>query len=227
MDWGDGTSWSTDLAAGVRAASASHQYLVAGPFVITVTVKDRNNATNSMTKTLDVRARNRAPSGLTLTANSPAAGSAATLTGSFTDPDATDTHTVSVTWGDTSTGTLALGAGVGSFSVTHTYANSGTYHANVTVTDAAGLTASAATDVVVQKKKECDWRDGLEQRYAWLRDHDTYGLLARVTAFLDSHGCDDDGDGDHRGFMHAQIAVNTHDLIQSEAREGHWGRTER
>ena len=62
MDWGDGTSWSTDLAAGVRAASASHQYLVAGPFVITVTVKDRNNATNSLTKTLDVRARNRAPS---------------------------------------------------------------------------------------------------------------------------------------------------------------------
>ena len=225
MDWGDGTSSSTGLVAGARAGSASHQYLATGPFVITVTVKDRDNATNSMTKTLDVRARNRAPSGLTVTANSPEEGSAATLTGSFTDPDATDTHTVSVTWGDTSTGTLALGAGVGSFSTTHTYAESGTYHVNVTVTDAAGLTASAATDVVVQKEKECDGRDEFEQRKAWLREHDTYGVLARDGDVLDSRwGCDDD---DHRGNMHAQVTVSTHTFMQSKAREGHRGQTER
>jgi PKD repeat protein len=195
IDWGDGTSWSTDIAAGVRAASASHQYLVAGPFVITVTVRDRDSATGSMTRTLDVRARDHAPSALMLAATSPAAGSAATLTGSFTDPDATDTHTVSITWGDTSTGTLALGAGVASFSTTHTYAAAGTYHVSVTVADAAGLTTTAAVDILVQKKKECDWRAAFDQRYAWLREHDSFGLLARVTAVLDSRwGCDDDED---------------------------------
>ena len=231
MDWGDSTSWSTDLAAGSRAASASHQYLAAGPFVITVTVKDRDNATGSMTKTLEVRARNRAPSGLTLKANSPTEGSAATLTGSFTDLDTTDTHTVSVAWGDSPTGTtLPLGAGATSFSTTHTYATSGTYHVNVTVTDPGGLSTSAAIDLVVQKKakKECDWLAALEQRYAWLHDHDTFGLLARATATLDSHfGCDDEDEGDHRGNMHVQVTVNTHSLMQSASREARSSRSER
>jgi PKD repeat protein len=231
MDLGDGTSWSTDLAAGVRTASASHQYLAAGAFVITVTVKDRDNATGSMTKTLDVHARNHAPSGLTLTATSPTDGNAAKLTGSFTDLDATDTHAVSVVWGDSSTGALALGAGAASFSATHTYATSGTYHVNVTVTDPAGLSTTAAIDVVVQKKasnKECDWLTALEQRYAWLHDHDTYGLLARATATLNSRfGCDNGDDGDHHGDLHTQVTANTHPLTQSAAREAQPRRSER
>ena len=45
---------------------------------------------------------------------------------------------------------------------------------------------------------ECDWQAAFDQRYAWLREHDTFGLLARVTAVLDSRwGCDDD-EGHHR-----------------------------
>jgi large repetitive protein len=196
MTWGDGTSWSTDLAAGAHAASASHQYTAAGAFVITVTVKDSDNAEGSMTKTLDVRSRNRAPSGLKLTANSPAEGQAATLTGSFTDLDTADTHTVAIAWGDTKTGTLPLGAGATAFSATHTYTARGTYHVNVTVTDTAGLSTTADMDLVVQKKKEkkeCDWLVAFEQRYAWLNDHDRHGLLARFAALLRYRfGCDDD-----------------------------------
>jgi PKD repeat protein len=233
MDWGDGTSWSTDLTAGVRAASASHQYMAAGPFIITVTVKDRDNGVGSMSKTLEVRAGNRAPSGLTLTANSPAAGSAATLTGSFTDLDTADAHTVSVAWGDTSTGTLPIVAGARSFSATHTYAASGTYHVNATVTDRAGLSTSATVDVVVLNKKdnrECDWFVAFEQRYAWLSDRDTHGLLARAEAFLSSrNGCDDDGDhrGDRRSAMHAEVKVNTNTVVESDARDAPSRRTER
>ncbi len=199
--WGDGTSWSTDLAAGARSASASHQYLTAGQFAITATVLDRDNAATSMTKMLGVRARDHAPTGLTLTANSPIEASPATLSGSFTDLDVADAHTVSVTWGDGSTGTLPLGAGAASFSATHTYATHGTYHVSVAVTDPAGLAASAAVDVVVQAKKEgggnweCDVLLALEQRmsqYPWANHPELRALLERAIAFLSARfGCDD------------------------------------
>src|SRR5262249_17234524 len=56
-------------------------------------------------------------------------GSAFTLRGSFSDPDGSLTHTLSVNWGDGSAiTTQTLAAGVLSFSgVTHSYSNSGTY----------------------------------------------------------------------------------------------------
>jgi PKD repeat protein len=235
MSWGDGTSWSTAVAAGTRAVSASHQYLAAGPFVITVTVVDSDNASGSMAKALEVRARNRAPSGLTVTASSPTAGSATTLTGSFTDLDATDPHTVAINWADGSTGTVSLGAGVAAFSATHTYAASGTYHVNVTVTDPAGLATSATVDAVVQQKSDskiCELLIALEQRYAWLNDHDPNGYLARAIALLKArYGCgDEEADprsSDQHGDMHAQVTVNTHTVMQSDGREGHSRRTER
>jgi PKD repeat protein len=217
MDWGDGTSSSADLAAGARAGSASHQYLRAGQFVITATVLDRDNAMGSMAKMLDVRARNHAPTGLTVAASSPVEGSPATLSGSFTDLDAADAHTVSITWGDGSTGTLPLGAGAATFSATHTYATHGTYHSNVTVTDPAGLAASAAVDVVVQAKTqgggstECDLLLALKQRLSqspWSDHPALRALLERAIAILMAHfGCDDeDGDdGDRSGEHHGDI----------------------
>lgn len=206
--WGDGTSWSTDLAAGTRSASASHQYLAAGSFGITATVTDRDNATGAMTRMLDVRSRNRAPSGLVLRATSPDEGDPATLTGSFTDLDTTDTHTVSVTWGDGATGTVPLGAGAGSFSATHTYAVRGTYHVNVAVTDAGGLATNATVDVVVQTKKaenkiECDRLTALEQWFShqpWANSPQMRALFERAFAILRAHyGCDDEVQGDNGG----------------------------
>ena len=196
--WGDGSTWSVDLAAGAGSASASHQYVAAGRFDVIATVTDSDNGAASATKPLEVRALNRAPTGFALSADSPADGNPATLTGSFTDLDASDTHTVAVAWGDGSVGTLALGAGAASFSTTHTYATRGTYHVTATVTDPAGLAASAGTDVVVQKKnadkKDCDKLMALEQRlfhHAW--SNAARGIFARLTAMINArYGCDDD-----------------------------------
>jgi PKD repeat protein len=215
MTWGDGTSWSTDLAAGTRVASATHQYLLAGSFGITTTVLDRDNAAGSMTTMLDVRARDHAPTGLMLSANSPVEASPATLSGSFVDLDAVDAHIVSVAWGDGSTGSLPLGAGALSFSATHTYATRGTYHVNVAVTDPAGLAASAAVDVVVQAKKrgkqECEQLLALEQRSAWAIDHEGRGLFARAAAFLSGRvGCDDEEQGKDDDRSAAQNGSTTH-----------------
>lgn len=202
--WGDGSSWSADLGAGARSASASHQYVAAGQFDITATVTDRDNAAGSMTTALEVRALKRAPTGLVLRANSPADGNPVTLTGSFTDLDAADSHTVAVDWGDGSTGRLALGARAASFSTTHTYPTRGTYHVTVTVTDPAGLATNAALDVVVQKKnadkKDCDKLMAFEQRlfhHAWANE--PRGIFARLTAMINARfGCDyeEQGAGD-------------------------------
>lgn len=231
MDWGDGSSWSADLAAGTRSASASHQYLAAGQLRITATVTDRDNAAGAMSKMLVVRARNRAPSGLVLTANSPVEASPATLSGSFTDLDATDSHTVSVTWGDGATGTLPLGPGAVTFSTAHTYTTRGTYHVSVVVTDPAGLAASAAADVVVQAKvqtkkgdndkKVCDRLTALEQRFASARDHDGRGgLSTRAAALLNGRfGCEDDeqGNNDDRPKRHGGSTTHPASRPSSEA----------
>jgi PKD repeat protein len=64
-------------------------------------------------------------------------GQALSLTATFTDPDAGDTHTATIDWGDgTSTaGTVAAGQVGGS----HAYADNGAYTVIVTVTDDTGL----------------------------------------------------------------------------------------
>ena len=80
-----------------------------------------------------------------------------TLTGSFTDPDALDTHQVVINWGPGETPTtIDLAAGVNSFSVTHQYLDDNPtatvadlYTINVTVSDSHGGSASASTDVTV------------------------------------------------------------------------------
>lgn len=201
ISWGDGASSSVALAAGATSGSATHAYQNAGPFVVTATVTDSDNGAGSARQSLEVRALNRPPSGLTLTATSPTRGSPATLTGSFDDPDTTDTHTVSVNWGDGATATLPLAAGVKTFTATHTYANDGTYRVAVTVTDPAGLSTSAAIDLVVKQpthNKECERLSALRR---WLDEHAeslpprTVALLERLLAALMARfHCDQDGD---------------------------------
>src|SRR5262249_18879213 len=79
------------------------------------------------------------------------------VSGTLSDPDALDTHTVVITWGpgEGST-TLTLAAGVLTFSATHQYLDdnpSGTasdvYPISVVVTDNHGASGTAATTVTV------------------------------------------------------------------------------
>jgi len=84
-------------------------------------------------------------------------GGTATLTGSFTDPDAADTHTVVINWGaGEGTTTLNLAAGVTAFSATHTYLDdnptgsaSDVFAVTATVTDPAGGSATASVAITV------------------------------------------------------------------------------
>ncbi len=63
------------------------------------------------------------------------------VTGTFTDPDSVDTHTALWTWGDGTTSPGAVGAG-GTVSGSHAYEEAGVYTVKLTVTDAAGSTAT-------------------------------------------------------------------------------------
>jgi PKD repeat protein len=77
-------------------------------------------------------------------------GSAAVLTGSFTDANAGDAHTVTIDWGDGSATTdLALDAGTTSFNASHAFAGVGWYTVNVTVSDAASARVSGSADANV------------------------------------------------------------------------------
>jgi PKD repeat protein len=145
--WGDGTS-SSEVSLGTdKSFSATHVYDAAGPVTITVTVTDENGGKDTSTANLVVGSSNHAPSNLTLDVNS--TGANVVVNASFTDPDAGDTHTVLVTWGDGDSARPIVDAGTTTFTASHVYATSGTYTVSATVTDAAGTPTSATAQVVV------------------------------------------------------------------------------
>jgi hypothetical protein len=72
----------------------------------------------------------------------------ATLTIDITDPNADDTHTVTVDWGDGSEPTI-VGTDERTVTLTHTYAEVGTYTATVTVMDSLGLMAETTAETIV------------------------------------------------------------------------------
>jgi hypothetical protein len=131
-----------------------------GTYTITATPTDGVGETGtsvSVPVTVQIAAPVITSAGFTTTAINE--GSSATLTGTFADPGVTDTHTVSVTWGDGGTSTQQLGAGATQFSLSYIYqnnpagvANGGTFPVAVTVTDnngAASASATANTSIVV------------------------------------------------------------------------------
>jgi predicted outer membrane repeat protein len=121
-----------------------------GPRTITVTAADGTVGQ----VTIDVV--NFGPSELALKTDhdSITEGSSLGLSGTFTNPDPFDTHTVDIQWGDGSHTSLSLGAGVFSFQATHPYTDDPAgpedrYSISVTVTDAAGGTTETSTGVTV------------------------------------------------------------------------------
>ena len=147
VEWGDGTSSTDSLAAGTRSFSATHAYNAAGPVTIKATVADRDTGRSSSSADLVVLSSNHAPANLSLGAT--ASGANVVVDATFTDPDALDTHTVSMSWGDGATALQTLAAGTTNFSASHLYAASGTYTVTATVADPANTSATATTQVVV------------------------------------------------------------------------------
>jgi hypothetical protein len=125
------------------------------------TASDGHGGFASATVTVTVDTSNHAPvldtGDLILSSPTVNEGGSVSLSGSFVDPDAGQSHTVVVNWSDGSQDTLTLAPGVFSFGpVSHTYVDDDPsktpwdkYPINVTVTDSEGGSASAATSVTV------------------------------------------------------------------------------
>ena len=161
--WGDSLSTTLNLAAGVTAYSATHQYPDDNPsgtssdvYTIGLTLSDPigNFDTDSATVTVN----NVAPTLSNVAAISPINESSTTqLTGSIGDVGTQDTFTLTVDWGDGSaTQTFTYPAGTTAFTRTHQYLDdnpSGTpsdvYSIGLTLTDddMGSVTATAPVTV--------------------------------------------------------------------------------
>jgi hypothetical protein len=159
LNWDDGSPTQTlNLAAGVTTFTATHRYLdddlgsgSPSGYTITARVTDDNGGTTTASANLTVN--NVAPSNLVLNVpQSVNENDPVSLTGSFADPGTLDTHTAVVNWGDGTSTTVTLAAGVTTFTATHQYADESTgtgYALQATVTDDDGGSATASSSVLV------------------------------------------------------------------------------
>jgi PKD repeat protein len=146
VDWGAGALPPQPLGT-EHSFSVTHAYDAAGPVTITATVEDHDGGKSSSSVDLVVLPSNHAPADLLVGATTLLEGGSTTLSVSFTDAEALDTHTVAINWGDGSTFSVPLTSGVTSTSPTHTYLETGTYAIAVTVTDGGGMWVSGGTTV--------------------------------------------------------------------------------
>src|SRR6185436_9695649 len=124
IDWGDGSSREVvsvlhDGFNSSHSLSLHHFYLddqTTGPdsYSITIEVVDDDEPLNPSTASLAVNVNNVAPTALALSLNHTtiAEGGSVMLGGSFADPGTRDTHRVTIAWGDGTTDTVDLAAGM-------------------------------------------------------------------------------------------------------------------
>src|SRR5262249_33599357 len=134
VDWGDGSAHTTFNAANPGSlGTRSHAYADNGLYTLTVTVTDKDGASDIGISTITVN--NVAPV-ITAAANQTAGeGTAQSFSlGSFTDPGADSPWAVDVNWGDGSAHSVFSAGAAGSLgSRTHTYADNGTFSITVKV----------------------------------------------------------------------------------------------
>ena len=166
ITWGDRGSSSFDLPAGTQSfsglAALDHSYLdnpfgkPAGSYPVVVTVTNGNSGSVTAQHLL-IAVPNAPPANVVATPSASRIneGDSIAVSGRFTDPGTSDSHTVDVNWGDGTADTiLSLGTNVLTYSTTaHTYANNlagnAPFPITVTVTDKDGASAAGGTQVEV------------------------------------------------------------------------------
>ncbi|MEY3297743.1 MAG: Hemolysin, plasmid, partial [Cyanobacteriota bacterium] len=126
----------------------------AGTDTFEVKVQDNNGGVDTILVNVTVAPQPDPPSGLNILGDVTALneGGIFTLTGTFSDPDAGETFTVTINWGDNTPATVlsnsnvtALGNGNYRFTASHTYladSGAGAFSISAIVRDSAGLTVS-------------------------------------------------------------------------------------
>ena len=150
IEWEPGFVQNLDVAAGETSFNAGYTYTTPGDYTVTVTVTDELDASDTKTFIVHVGDEaNTAPTLHTLNDKSVPANTLLSLSGAFDDPNAADTHTVSITWAPGVDQLIDLAAGVTSFNASHTYAALGDYTVTVTVSDQHGGTDTQTITVHV------------------------------------------------------------------------------
>lgn len=107
--------------------------------LVTARLSVSDGVNPAVISTATVTIGNGAPSlgALNAPATPVALGTPVSVTGPFSDPGTNDTHTATVTWGDTTSSVASVteAAGAGNATSSHTYATPGLYTVTVTVTD--------------------------------------------------------------------------------------------
>ena len=158
VNWGDGTSTTINLAAGILNFSANHTYLDNGPkpqtsssYTYSISVTVANNYGGSRSGSTSVTVNNANPVVTALTGpSSVAVNSTATFTANFTDPGVLDKHTCTFTFGDGHllSGAVTESGGTGSCKTSYAYRAAGTYTVGVTVFDDINGSVSSFIRVV-------------------------------------------------------------------------------
>jgi hypothetical protein len=165
VSWGDGTTSPATVNNITHSFVATHVYLSSPPgqpngsYTAVITASDENGVTATATAAIQVlteppQITTFAPNQATITK-----GGSVTVTGSFTDPGVSETHTAQIDWGDgtTSPATITEANGSGTFTATHVYANNllyangapTPYVLTATVTNANQVATIAQTQVRV------------------------------------------------------------------------------
>ena len=131
-------SWNFGDSSASGGASPTHAYADEGVYTVTVTVTDDDGGSVSASDTATIS--NVAPTITAIVAPDGVEGQPISFSASATDPGA-DTLTYSWTFGDSGTGS--------GDSLTHTYADQGTYTVTLTVSDGDGGITTATETVVI------------------------------------------------------------------------------
>lgn len=128
--------------------------------LVTATLSVNDGVNPVVTSVANVTVGNVAPTlgALVSPVGAVALGASSAVSVPFTDPGANDTHTSTITWGDTtsSAGAVTESGGNGTASGSHVYAASGVYTVTVTVKDDDLGTVSASTQVAVNGPPTAD-----------------------------------------------------------------------